>query len=75
LGPENKNVRGAMPALPNVKEEAKSEVKTSSDSSLVVGPIQVVATRAGFYGLVRRVEGDKFSIDNEKQLGDWMKKI
>ena len=39
------------------------------------GPIQVVALRAGFYGLVRRVEGDKFTIEGEHQLGDWMKKI
>lgn len=39
------------------------------------GPIQVVATRAGFYANGRRAEGDKFTIASKKHLGSWMKKI
>lgn len=41
----------------------------------VAGPISVVATRPGFYKQSRIKEGDVFTIDNEKQLGTWMKKI
>jgi hypothetical protein len=39
------------------------------------GPIQVVATRKGFFNNHRLNEGDKFVIDSEDQLGSWMKKI
>lgn len=38
-------------------------------------PIHVMATRAGFYKLERKVEGDKFTIDGIHHLGKWMKPI
>jgi len=50
------------------KEE--SEIKKPS------GPINVVATRAGFFKRCRKVEGDKFTISDESQFSkNWMKKI
>lgn len=51
-------------------EEAPKIVKSGAK-----GPINVVAIAAGFYKCSRKVEGDKFQIDSEKQLGSWMKKI
>lgn len=56
-------------------EESKEPVVKKPQVEKKKEPIQVVALRAGFYGLVRRVEGDKFTIEGEHQLGDWMKKI
>ena len=54
-------------------EEKVSDKKV--ESKKVVGKINVIATRAGFYGNSRKVAGDKFTIDGEHQLGSWMKKI
>lgn len=78
MGPEVKTSRGAMPTPSVPKLEPKVEVQEVVEPKVRAhagGPIQVVATRAGFFGLVRRVEGDKFTIDHEGQMGDWMKKI
>lgn len=66
--------------VPSVKEGAKIEDVESPVVETVKevkasGPIHVIATRAGFFKQQRRVEGDKFTIDGEHQLGTWMKKI
>lgn len=39
------------------------------------GPINVIATRAGFYKMMRKFEGDKFTIDGAHHFGSWMKLI
>jgi len=43
------------------------------------GPLQVVALAAGIIstqiGAMRKVEGDKFTIEGKHQLGRWMKVI
>lgn len=36
-------------------------------------PLEVVALRAGFYGGMRRAEGDVFTVGNAKALGSWMR--
>ncbi|MFM6930409.1 MAG: hypothetical protein ACKOX6_18240 [Bdellovibrio sp.] len=38
-------------------------------------PVQVVATRAGFYDMERKAEGDKFTIKGPEELGTWMKPL
>ena len=58
--------------LPEKQEEGKEKTSVPQKSS---DPIHVVATRAGFYKNSRKQEGDKFTIDSERQLGTWMKKI
>lgn len=37
--------------------------------------IEVVATRKGFYGQMRKRKGDKFHIEGFQQVGDWMECI
>jgi hypothetical protein len=58
-----------------MKRENSTEVKSSA-----LGPLQVVATRPGFFGGFRYAEGDKFTIENMAQFSDeskggWMKQI
>ena len=64
--------RNSMPSSPKV--EAKVDTP-KVEAQPVAKSIQVVAMRAGFYKQTRKVEGDKFTIDGEHQLGSWMKKI
>lgn len=40
------------------------------------GPIRVRATRIGFYDLIRRREGDVFTIANEQAFSEnWMERV
>jgi hypothetical protein len=79
---EKSNRGGVMPppvADMNVgqsvkSEDAKPSVATPKKVEPMV-PMQVVALRPGFYGNVRRKEGDKFAIADKKHLGKWMKPI
>lgn len=50
-----------------------SEIKHSE--AQVEGSIKVVALLNGWYKCSRKVAGEVFTIENEKQLGKWMKKI
>lgn len=36
-------------------------------------PIEVVATRRGFYDNQRKTEGESFTIKNFDEIGEWMK--
>ena len=36
--------------------------------------MKVITTKVGFYGKLRKV-GEEFDIDNDKELGSWMKKV
>lgn len=69
MAENNKNL-----PLPNdikeVKEKA-SEIKKDA----VKKPIRVQAIRQGMWKRMRMSPGDIFTIDEEKQLGSWMKKI
>lgn len=47
--------------------------ETKSEEPAPKKPIEVVALRAGFFGSMRRAEGDKFMISSMDQLGSWMK--
>lgn len=76
---EEKPKGAAMPALQSAPEslgevlgEKPAEIPKVEGS---VGPINVVALSRGWYKCARKEEGDKFTIDSEKQLGSWMKKI
>lgn len=53
---------------------APAEVEAKAPSKKI-GKINVVATRAGFFKGSRKVEGDKFTVDSDKELGSWMKII
>lgn len=35
--------------------------------------IEVTATQLGFYDNIRRREGDKFEVESEEEIGQWMK--
>lgn len=50
-------------------------IKNPPPKAIPDGPVQVVALAMGFYGNVRRNEGDKFTIASRKDLGKWMKPI
>lgn len=54
------------PQAPAPKKAEPVKVKT---------PLNVIATRSGYYKQSRKVEGDKFTIEGEHQLGHWMKII
>jgi hypothetical protein len=70
---EEKNNRGGVMPPPSKHEQPEDESPKVEEKS---APIQVVAKQAGFYGNVRRKEGDKFTIAGEKQFSKiWMKKI
>lgn len=57
----------AMPKPPVANELAvKEEIAASSK------PIEVIATRKGFYKQRRIAEGARFKIDSMEQFGTWM---
>ena len=53
-----------LPIAPKVEEP---------EMAAPVQGLEVVALRAGFYGSHRKVEGDKFLIKSEDEMGTWMK--
>lgn len=61
--PESESVQYRTP-----KDDNASNVVVTSKKS---EKIEVVALRKGFYGQLRRKEGDKFKITSEKEFGDW----
>lgn len=73
----NGNRQNRQMPVPEVAKdlEVKSESLVEEVPVKKLGPINVVALRAGFYKRHRKVEGDKFTIDSEAQMGSWMKKI
>lgn len=50
--------------------EADNEVKIPI---VPKGGIEVVATRKGFYGQMRKREGDVFTVPKFESLGEWMR--
>jgi len=62
-------VVGETPEGGSKSEEAKKNKVTKK------GPFKVVATRAGFFGGERKVEGDIFVVATAEELGTWMKLI
>lgn len=65
-----------MPGVPGEKPAVDSK-PAMPDSEKIVKPasgvIEVVALMPGFHANERFKEGDKFTIQSMKQLGDWMK--
>ena len=82
--PESVNM-APLTEVPVEKEESKKKrmkrEKNEDDSSpSKLGPLQVVATRPGFFGGFRYAEGDKFTVENIAQFSDaskggWMRQI
>lgn len=59
-------------AMKDAELEAAEEASLKSNGK---GKIKVVALRAGYFKGSRKQEGDKFVLDSEAEMGDWMKKI
>jgi len=76
-GRKPKVAEAPAPAAEVKAEEKKVEQPSPKQEEPVVkkAPFMVVALRAGFYERVRRAQGDKFMVDDEKKLGSWMKKV
>ncbi|MFM6930149.1 MAG: hypothetical protein ACKOX6_16885 [Bdellovibrio sp.] len=76
--PKQDESNGIKAALETEKKKAVTEQEKFKElkASLPAGkPLDVIATRAGFYGMERKVEGDKFTIKGPEELGSWMKPI
>ena len=60
----------------DLEEVAKVDLEPRNDSTMKVKShkrgIEVMATRAGYYGQSRKAEGDRFFITSEEELGSWM---
>lgn len=70
VSPEmSQEIPQTTPPLDTDFEDGTKIVKVKS------GSIKVVALRDGLYKQRRLFVGDIFTIDDEKQLGTWMKKI
>lgn len=69
LLPKHSQVINGPAVLPVAGDNSKKSVVPRK------GPIRVVALRDGFIYNSRKKEGDIFTIENEKQLGKWMKII
>lgn len=76
------NNRDGMPKAPS-KEEPQEEVMALENEPVETPkkkespkPLNVVATRKGFYKQNRKTEGQKFTIEGEHEFSKvWMKKI
>ena len=79
-----------MPTPPNAESQDSAEEMPAEQFEMLSQPepapkkaepvkvnksLNVIATRSGYYKQSRKVEGDKFTIDGEHQLGTWMKII
>jgi len=65
-GAPNDQTGAAVPKTTIVTDEAGEKKVVKSK------PIDVVATRDGYYKQERKKPGDKFTIEGEHQMGDWM---
>lgn len=52
-------------------EDAEKAAKPAKKS----GKVNVIAIRQGFFKGSRKSEGDKFTLDDVSEMGEWMKKI
>jgi hypothetical protein len=67
---------GAVAAkAPKATKKAAEKTAAPAKTKKVEGMINVVATRAGYYGHQRRAEGDKFQIPAGEKPGSWMQVI
>lgn len=78
--PAPEQAEAQAPAVPEVEaqvvDEASSIVNAVEEKSPKrSGKVNVVATRNGYFKGSRKVEGDKFTLDDVSEMGEWMKKI
>lgn len=81
--PVPEQAEAQAPVVPEVEaapvvEEVPPVVKPIEEKQLSPkksGKVNVVATRNGYFKGSRKVEGDKFTLDDASEMGDWMKKI